>query len=59
MNVNAPSKLVSELHCPDCKKPMQVRTVVPMFDGRWELSFECDQCGKASSVVHKLEDNPL
>ena len=45
-----------ELHCPDCKNPMRVRTVLPMFDGLWELSFECDQCGKASSVVHKPED---
>jgi transposase-like protein len=56
MNVSAPSKLVSELHCPDCKNPMRVRTVLPMFDGLWDLSFECDQCGKASSVVQKPED---
>jgi hypothetical protein len=56
MNVSAPSKLVSESRCPDCKIPMQVRTVLPLSDGQWELSFECDQCGKASSVVHKPED---
>jgi hypothetical protein len=53
MNDSAPSKLVPELHCPDCKKHMRVRTVLPAFDGLWDLSF---QCGKASSVVHKPED---
>jgi transposase-like protein len=56
MNESISSNLVPELHCPDCKKPMRVQTVLPTFNGLWDLSFECDQCGKVSGVVHKPED---
>jgi hypothetical protein len=56
MNDSTRSKLVPELHCPDCKRPMRVLTLLPTFDELWDLSFKCDQCGKVSGVTHKPEE---
>jgi len=56
MNDSVPSTLVPEMDCPDCEKPMRVRTLSTMLNGLWDLLFECDHCGKSLGTLHKPED---
>ena len=60
MNESNPSKLMPEVHCPNCKKPMRIATLLPMFNAQWDASFRCDDCDRTvAGLVPEPEDGVI